>query len=44
LIAVGEVERPKGYDLLLDAVQRLVSEGLALKLTIVGEGFRSAQV
>lgn len=38
LIAVGRVERPKGYDLLLDAVHRLVSEGVCVKLTIVGEG------
>lgn len=38
LIAVGRVERPKGYDLLLDAVHRLVSEGVSVKLIIVGEG------
>jgi len=38
LIAVGRVERLKGYDLVISAVHRLVSNGVSVRLTIVGEG------
>ncbi|MDP6539224.1 MAG: glycosyltransferase [Planctomycetota bacterium] len=36
--AVGRLSEEKGFDLLIEAVERCVAEGLDLELTIAGEG------
>jgi len=38
LLAVGRLSREKGFDILLESVHRLVSEGRELTLDLVGEG------
>lgn len=37
-IAIGRIEKVKGYDLLLEAHRRIIKEGLIHKVIIVGEG------
>lgn len=38
IISVGRLHRTKGHDVLLEAVHRLVSEGVQLSVVIVGDG------
>ncbi|MEQ5787967.1 glycosyltransferase family 4 protein [Erythrobacter sp. NFXS35] len=42
IVAVGRLERVKGFDLLIDALARLRTEGIEARLTLIGEGAERA--
>lgn len=42
IVAVGRLEHVKGFDLLIDALARLTAAGMAVKLTLIGEGSERA--
>jgi glycosyltransferase involved in cell wall biosynthesis len=42
IVAVGRLERVKGFDLLIDALARLQAEGIEARLTLIGEGAERA--